>query len=97
MSAYIIVHVEVTDPEVFEAYRAQVPATLAPFGGEYVVRGGAMEVLEGEQIAPRIVVLKFPDMDKAKAWHASAEYEGPKAMRYASANARMVVVEGVDA
>ena len=97
MSAYIIVHVDVTDPEVFETYRAQVPATLALYDGEYVVRGGAMEVLEGEPIAPRVVVLRFPTMEKAKAWHTSAEYEGPKELRHASANARMLVVEGVDA
>ncbi len=95
MTAYIVVHVDVTDPEVFEAYRAQVPATLKAYDGEYVVRGGEMEVLEGEPIAPRVVVLKFPSMERAKAWHASTEYEGPKAMRQASANTRMLVVEGV--
>ena len=56
-----------------------------------------MEVLEGDPIAPRVVVLRFPTMEKAKAWHNSAEYEGPKELRHASANARMIVVEGVDA
>jgi uncharacterized protein (DUF1330 family) len=97
MAAYIIVQVEVTDPETFETYRAQVPASLQPFGGEYIVRGGDMEVLEGEWPIPRCVVLKFPDMVAAKAWHASPEYEGPKALRQASANANMVVVDGIDA
>ncbi len=95
MAAYIIVQVDVTDPETFETYRAQVPATLAPFGGEFIVRGGDMEVLEGDWPIPRCVVIRFPDMEKARAWWASAEYEGPKALRQASANANMIVVEGV--
>ena len=84
MAAYIIVQVDVTDPETFETYRAQVPATLEPYGGEYIVRGGDMEVLEGEWAVPRVVVLKFPDMDAAKAWHASPGYEGPMKLREAS-------------
>ena len=66
MPAYVIVQVDVTDPATFETYRAQVPATLAKYGGEYVVRGGKMEVLEGTWAYPRCVVLKFPDMAAAK-------------------------------
>lgn len=95
MAAYIIAQVNVTDPEIFETYRQQVPATLEPFGGEYVVRGGAMEVLEGEWAAPRCVVLKFPDMASAKAWHDSDIYAGPMALRHKSAETTAIVVEGV--
>ena len=95
MAAYIIVQLEITDPETFETYRAQVPATLEPYGGEYIVRGGDMEVLEGEWEAPRCVILKFPDMEVAKAWHESPEYQGPKALRQAASKGNMVVVDGV--
>ena len=95
MAAYIIVHIEVTDPETFETYRQQVPAIIERHGGEYLVRGGAMEVLEGDWPLPRVVVLKFPSMDQAKAWHASAEYEGPKALRQSASKGNMIVVEGV--
>ncbi len=94
MPAYVIVQVDVTDPATFETYRAQVPATLAPYGGEYVVRGGTMEVLEGAWPFPRCVVLKFPDMATAKAWHASPEYAGPLKLRQAAARSNMIVVEG---
>ena len=65
MAAYIIVQIEVTDPETFETYRQQVPAIIERHGGEYLVRGGAMEVLEGDWPLPRVVVLKFPSMDQA--------------------------------
>ena len=95
MAAYIIVQIEVTDPEIFETYRQQVPAIIERHGGEYLVRGGAMEVLEGDWPLPRVVILKFPSMDQAKAWHASAEYEGPKALRQSASKGNMIVVEGV--
>ena len=95
MAAYIVIQIEITDPETFETYRAQVPATLEPYGGEFIVRGGDMEILEGEWATPRCVILRFPDMDAAKAWHASAEYQGPKAVRQAASKGNMIVVDGV--
>ncbi len=95
MTAYVIVQIEVTDPETFETYRAQVPPTIERFGGEYLVRGGDQAVLEGDWAFLRTVILKFPSMDQAKAWHASAEYEGPKALRQSASKGNMIVVEGV--
>ncbi len=94
MPAYIIVQVEVTDPEAYKTYAAQVLPILEQYGGEFVVRGGDMEILEGEWAYPRCVVLKFPDMERAKAWHASAEYEAPKALRQSASRGNMIVVEG---
>jgi uncharacterized protein (DUF1330 family) len=94
MAGYIIVQIDVTDPEVYEEYKAQVPATTEKYGGEYLVRGGAMEILEGEWILPRIVVIRFPSVEDAKAWHGSVEYQGPKALRQAASRGNMVVVEG---
>ena len=95
MAAYVIVQIEITDPETFETYRAQVPPILEQYGGEFIVRGGGMEVLEGDWAYPRCVVLKFPSMEQAKAWWASPEYEGPKALRQSASKGNMIVVEGV--
>ncbi|NQU60221.1 MAG: DUF1330 domain-containing protein [Rhodospirillales bacterium] len=94
MSAYIIVQLEVTDPETYKTYAEQVPPILEKYGGEFVVRGGPMEVLEGDWPFPRAVVIKFPSMEQAKAWHASAEYEGPMALRQSASKGNMIVVEG---
>ena len=58
-------------------------------------RGGKMEVLEGAWPFPRCVVLKFPDMAAAKAWHGSAEYAGPLKLRQAAARSNLIVVEGL--
>lgn len=94
MAAYIIVQVEVTDADAYETYKTQVPPTLEAFGGEFVVRGGAQEVLEGDW-PPRSVVLRFPDVETAKAWHSSEIYAAPKALRQSASKGNMVVVEGV--
>ena len=95
MSAYVIVEVDVTDPETFEEYRKLVPPTLEAFGGRYVARGGEVESLEGGWQPKRIVVIEFDDVASATAWHGSAAYAPARAMRDASARSRMIVVEGV--
>lgn len=96
MTAYMIAQVDVKDAEKFEAYRALVPDSLKPFGGEYIVRGGEMVVLEDQQPFDRVVVIKFPDLESAKAWHASEEYAEAKAMRQAAATSRLILVDGYD-
>jgi len=94
MSAYIIAEVEVTDPETFEKYRKLVPPTIEAFGGRYVVRGGAIGSLEGGWQPKRMVVIEFDDVERAKAWHGSDLYAPARALREASSNTRMIVVEG---
>ena len=97
MTAYVITQVDVHDPETFEKYRQLAGPVLAKFGGEFLVRGGTMEVLEGTWAYPRGVIIKFPDRATAKRWHESAEYGKIKKLRHASARANMIVVDGVDA
>ena len=94
MSAYIIAEVEVTDPEKFEEYRKLVPSTIEAFGGRYMVRGGAIDSLEGDWQPTRLVVIEFDDAERAKAWHGSELYAPAKALREASSNTRMIVVDG---
>ena len=95
MAAYVIAQVAVTDPETFEQYRAQVPATLQAYGGRFVVRGGHSETLEGTWQPKRLVVIEFPDFATAKAWWSSQIYAGPKATRQRSAHTELIVIEGV--
>lgn len=95
MAAYFIVQIDVTDPEAYETYRQQVPPTLAKYGGEFIVRGGDMEVIEGDWPWPRCVVVKFEDREAALSWYNSDDYNGPKAIRHAASNGNMVLVEGV--
>ena len=95
MSAYVIAEVEVTDPGKFEEYRKLVPPTIEAFGGRYVVRGGAIHGREGDWRPKRIVVIEFDDAERAGAWHDSELYAPARALREASANTRMIIVEGV--
>ncbi len=95
MAAYLIVDVEVTDPVGYEEYRRRVPATLEPYGGRFVVRGGPFEVLEGDWQPKRVVVLEFPSVERAKTWYSSAEYQQILPLRERNARSSMVLVEGV--
>jgi len=97
MAAYMIVEVEVHDPVRYADYRALVPATLVPFQGRFIVRGGATTLVEGGPQPQRLVVLEFPDAERARAWWASDEYAGAKALRRATSTVRMVLVEGFEA
>jgi uncharacterized protein (DUF1330 family) len=94
MPAYCIVDVEVTDPAGFEEYRKLVPGTLEKYGGRFLVRGGRTETLEGDWQPKRVVVLEFPSVEQAKRWYNSEEYREPKALRFRTARANFILVEG---
>lgn len=95
MSAYVLVQIDVHDPEGFARYRATVLPSIEAYGGRFLVRGGAIETLEGTWHPPRLAILEFPDMARARAWWASPEYAEPKAMRLATARTEMILVSGV--
>lgn len=95
MKAYVIVDVKVTDPARYEDYKKLTPGSLVPFEGRFIVRGGHTETLEGEWHTGRVVVLEFPSLAQAKAWWSSSGYAPAKAIRQASSETKMIVVEGV--
>ena len=95
MSAYVSADVEVLDPVLYETYRQQVPATIAAFGGRYLVRGGALTVLEGSWAPQRCVVLEFPSITQIKAWYSSPAYVPLRAIRERSTRSKLVMVDGL--
>lgn len=95
MSAYVIVEIEVTDPQVYEEYKRLAPASIAAYGGCYIARGGKTAVLEGDWTPSRLVILEFENLARAQAWWNSPEYAEAKAMRQRSANTHMVAIEGL--
>jgi uncharacterized protein (DUF1330 family) len=94
MAAYLIVDVEVTDANAYDAYRREVPATIAKYGGRFLVRGGAFEVLEGGWQPKRMVVLEFPTMEALKRWYHSEEYRPLIARRRKASRGNVIAVEG---
>jgi uncharacterized protein (DUF1330 family) len=95
LSAYVIANVTVKDPARYEDYRRLVTPTVEKFGGRFVARGGAIEVLEGEWRPSRLVILEFPSMDRAREWWSSPEYSEAKAIRQATSEGTLVILEGV--
>ena len=95
MSAYIIANVDVSDPVQYEEYKKLSSAAMQAHGAEVCVRGGKVEVLEGDWSPSRLVVLKFPSVEAAKQFSASAEYGKARASRQGAAVMRMIVVEGL--
>lgn len=95
MSAYIVVEVNVKDPERYADYRTMVPPTLEVYGGRFLVRGGKSEQLEGSHLPERSVILEFESVERAKAWLNSDEYKDARALRHATAETNMFVVEGI--
>ncbi len=96
MAAYLVVHVDVHDPVRYEAYKAMAPASIQRYGGRYLTRGGAMEVLEGDWEPKRLVLLEFPSAEQAKAFWNSPEYAEAKALRMATTTSEMVLLEGLE-
>lgn len=95
MSAYVIVDINVHEPVEYEEYRRTAAPTLTPYGGRYIVRGGATRVLEGAWTPHRLVVLAFPSMERALAWWDSPEYRPVRAIRQRTTATSMILVEGI--
>jgi uncharacterized protein (DUF1330 family) len=94
MMAYVIVAETVNDEAMFDEYRKQVPATLAPFDGRFIVRGGKVTVHEGEWPHPRTVVIQFPSRAQAEGWYKSAPYQAIIGLRLKSSGGNFVIVDG---
>jgi len=97
-AAYLIVEMHITDPERYKAYMAAAPAAVKAAGGEYLVRGGKHESLEGDWLPHRVAMLRFPSYAAAKAFYDGPMYTAARAQRKGTTEYfNMVLVEGVDA
>ena len=96
MPAYFIADVDVLDPQVFERYRTAAAASVAQYGGKYVVRGGAPEVIEGDWRPHGLIALEFESADAIKRWYESPEYRAAKQLRERSAKMNAVLAQGVE-
>ena len=95
MPAYFVAELETTNQAGMDPYRVAVPATITQYGGRYVTRGGATELIEGGPEPKRIVILEFADKEAVKRWYNSPEYQKILPMRLDNATGRAFIVEGV--
>jgi len=97
-AAYIIVDMKVSNPEQYKDYMAAAPAAVKAFGGEYLVRGGRFETMEGQWQPARIAMLRFPSYEQAKAFYDDEMYRQARAKRAGATEFfNMILVEGVAA
>ena len=95
MSAYVIVQENMHgDQAPFEEYRKQVMATVEPFGGKFLARGGKLTVLEGEWPHERTVILEFASREKAEGWYHSPAYQKILPLRLKAATSNFVIIDG---
>lgn len=95
MSAYIIVDTKIENAQAYETYKAQARPIAEKFGGVYLARGGDMDILESDLWHPtRMVIIQFPDMEKARAFASSEEYKPVGAIRHANAKCTLLIVDG---
>lgn len=95
MPAYIIVEISIQNPTEYEDYKKLTPPSLIPFDGKFIIRGGKAESLEGDWNPERIVVLEFPNVERAKAWWNSEGYAPAKALRQRTAHTKMILIPGL--
>jgi uncharacterized protein (DUF1330 family) len=95
MAAYVIMDVKVQDAAGYEEYRRAGSPSVPQHGGKYIVRGGRVDVLEGDSPPSRIIVIEFPTVDQAKRWYNSPEYQAALKGRLRTADSKVLIVEGV--
>ncbi|HEX9195157.1 MAG TPA: DUF1330 domain-containing protein [Azonexus sp.] len=94
---YLIVEAKVSDPEAYEIYKGLAQAAIAQYGGRYLVRGGAVEILEGSWTKlPRLVIVEFESVDQARRFYHSPEYQTARKSRERIAEMNMLVVAGIE-
>ena len=94
MKAYLIATETVYDEAMFATYRQEVVKTIAPFGGQFIVRGGSLTVLEGAWPHPRLVIIEFPSRAAVEDWYKSDEYQKIISLRLNSTTGNLVIVDG---
>ncbi|HEY7160821.1 MAG TPA: DUF1330 domain-containing protein [Acidobacteriota bacterium] len=95
MPAYVVVDIEIKDQSLYDQYKQMAPSSIAAYGGKYLARGGACEILEGSWLPKRLVILEFESMARAKQWWESIEYSDAKGLRHKCANTTMIITEGL--
>ncbi len=97
MPAYFVCTMTIRDPETYRKYTALTPATLARYGGKFLTRGDPVETVEGGPVfAERMVLLEFPDREKALAWYNDADYQSAAVFRRQASTARILLQAGRD-
>ncbi len=94
---YVIADVRIDDPDEYKKYMSGAKPIVERFGGEFLVRGGEFQVIEGDYFQPRrLVVIRFPTKEVFESFYQSPEYQQVRQIRLPVSDMVMVGVEGYD-
>jgi len=97
MKGYLVGNLEITNAEAYREYRVRAEKIVKQYGGRYLVRGGEIDQVEGEQKVGRLVILEFPSLAAAELFYRSDEYQEVLPIRTRNSKTHMfVLVEGYD-
>lgn len=96
MTAYVILKIKVIDQVKLKEYQQVAPSIIKKFGGKMLVRGGEIATLEGTVESRRIVMIEFPNLEKAKEFYQSADYKKAIKLRNGAAVFESIAVEGLN-
>ena len=94
MAGYLIGTIEVKNPEAYKEYLAKVTDIVKKFDGEFLVRGGEFEHVEGEWKHSRNIIVKFPSYERALEWYNSEEYKPVRQIRLDNSVGNFIIVKG---
>jgi len=96
MPAYVIGQLEIHDPDEYQAYLDGFMPSFMRHGGELLATSSAeTEVLEGSWAKPRTVIMRFPSVEDAKAWHDDPDYKELATIRHRTAATNLIVINGI--
>ena len=94
--AYVLVDTKISNNENYEVYKSKAKPIAEKFGGKYLTRGGEMDVVQSDLWSPtRLVLVEFPSIEKARAFHSSEDYADVKKIRLENAESTLVILEGL--
>ncbi len=96
MTAYAIAHLEDVwlGPEIID-YIKRIDGTLAPYDGRFLIHGATPEIVEGPWPGD-LVVIAFPDIERARAWYGSPAYREILPLRTENSRGVTMIVTGVE-
>ena len=81
-------------PQIVE-YLERIDATLAAYGGRFIVHGGPQDVREGANPGD-VIIIEFPDRAHAAQWYDSEPYQEILRLRSDNAISTTLLIDGVD-
>lgn len=93
MAAYVLAEITVEDPLLYKQYASKTPDSIAKYGGEFIIRGNPIEILEGDLPFERLVLLRFESIENARTWYNSEDYQRLREIRAQASNGRLLLIE----